>query len=299
MGMFDALDSYEEKDIFTEPISKPLTLEEAVSGIQDIKEDKGDDVPKSAYILCEKLNFRTEAFLNEFSLEYRAETISLDNPKLPKRINPICFIIDINSFMLSSTAQSEINHIQDISMDKTVPIFLIGDPKELIKAKELMAILNNRIVVEFERPIDVKRCIKKIRKKIEKINKGEGPKHILVVDDSITFLKLIRKTLEGTYKLTMSYSAFDCIQKMAVMPTPPDLIIIDYMMPDCNGLTLCRMLRGNEETKDIPIVFYSGNNDVDEIIQLMPIIDGYYLKSQPTSNLIPYLDEIFEKRKKK
>ncbi len=78
----------------------------------------------------------------------------------------------------------------------------------------------------------------------------------------------------------------------------PDLIIIDYMMPTCDGLTLCKMIKENKLTQGIPVIFYSGNNNVDEIIQLMPMIDGYVLKSTPVSNLEECLEKLFEKKKK-
>lgn len=293
------------RDIFDKSIlslDKPLTLEAAVSGLGSKVASDKPEIQEAVYVICDKRNFRTDAFIGEISREYNTEIIYLNSPKIPEKLNPKCFIIDINTQMLSSSYQGDLIKIHDNSIKDNVPYFLIGDPEDLIHAKEVMAILNNNTVVEFERPIDVKHCIRKIKKKLEKINdeefKKQRKKTILVVDDSSTFLKLAKKTLETQYNVETALSAYECIQKMASMATAPDLIIIDYMMPHCNGLTLCRMLRGNLDTKEIPIVFYSGNNDVDEIIQLMPIIDGYYLKSQPMNNLVEYLEDIFDKKQR-
>lgn len=296
MDTFDTFD----KSILS--LDKPLTLEAAVSGLGNKVTPDEPEIQESVYVICDKRNFRTDAFMSEISREYNSEIIYLNSPKIPKKLNPKCFIIDINTQMLSSSYQGDLIKIHDNSIKDNVPYFLIGDPEDLIHAKEVMVILNNNTVVEFERPIDVKHCIRKIKKKLEKINdeelKNQRKKTILVVDDSSTFLKLVKKTLEAQYNVETALSAYECIQKMANFSAPPDLIIIDYMMPHCNGLTLCRMLRGNLDTKDIPIVFYSGNNDVDEIIQLMPIIDGYYLKSQPMNNLVEYLEDIFNKKQR-
>ena len=45
-----------------------------------------------------------------------------------------------------------------------------------------------------------------------------------------------------------------------VLRIQPDLILLDIMMPDIDGFTLCKRLKTNEKTKDIPVIFLSASN---------------------------------------
>ncbi len=78
--------------------------------------------------------------------------------------------------------------------------------------------------------------------------------HILVVDDNVINLKILSTVLKGSdYQVSTATSgreAFKVIESNA-----PDLILLDIMIPDIDGYDMCRTLKSNEETKDIPIIF--------------------------------------------
>ncbi len=245
-----------------------------------------------AYIIAEKKNFRTEAFCEQLNRHINAKILYLYEEAIESINNASCYIIDITPEALTVFYQGKLHQLQDSAVDSAIPVFLIGDPEVLEKIEYIFKDANNK-VVSFTRPIDVKDCIKQIRHEIKNNTITTNQKNILVVDDSTTFLKLVKKTLKNRYRVTIAQSAFECIKILSKSEKLPDLIIIDYMMPACNGMTLCQMIRDNEETKDIPILFYSGNNNTEEIIQLMPMIDGYYLKSDPIKNLTNYIDNMF------
>ena len=253
-----------------------------------------DDNNRTVYVVGEKPGFRPNSLYVELSDEYRTKIIYLSGGKKEDIINPLCFVVDVTTSMITNHSRKILAYLHKHAFGKVIPIFLIGEPEDLENARRL-GFPKNVHITEFERPVDMKECIRQIEKVLSHDDSEDKRKHILVVDDSITFLRLVKKTLEKDYDITISSSAFNCIEALSSLPDLPDLIIIDYMMPACDGLTLCRMIKEDNRTKDIPIIFYSGNSNVDEIIQLMPLIDGYMLKTQPVTSLKGYLENFFER----
>lgn len=97
---------------------------------------------------------------------------------------------------------------------------------------------------------------------------------ILCVDDESDMLTLLRLFLSarGLEVITASNAAqaLDAIEEHR-----PDLIVTDCIMPGMNGLELCRELRDRAETRDIPIVLYSGRDLSDTDCSLF---DRFVLK---------------------
>lgn len=86
---------------------------------------------------------------------------------------------------------------------------------------------------------------------------------ILVVDDDVDSLKLIGLMLQRQgYEVTGANSGSQAIERSIV--EQPNLIILDVMMPDMDGYTVCRHLRGNERTRDIPIIMFTAKTLIDD-----------------------------------
>jgi len=87
---------------------------------------------------------------------------------------------------------------------------------------------------------------------------------LLLVDDSAINLDTLLATLGDSYELRMAIdgqSALDLIASGYI----PDLILLDIMMPDLDGYDVCRKLKADEKTREIPIIFLTAlNNDADE-----------------------------------
>jgi phosphate regulon transcriptional regulator PhoB len=61
--------------------------------------------------------------------------------------------------------------------------------------------------------------------------------------------------------------------------TPPDLVLLDIMLPDQDGLAICRQMRADERLKDVPVVFLTARGEeVDRIIGLELGADDYVVK---------------------
>jgi len=79
---------------------------------------------------------------------------------------------------------------------------------------------------------------------------------ILVVDDAPDNLELLSDMLHARgYAVQAISSGLQALQ--AAMTEPPDLILLDVMMPGMDGYTVCQRLKANAATRDIPIIFLS------------------------------------------
>jgi len=86
---------------------------------------------------------------------------------------------------------------------------------------------------------------------------------ILVVDDTKTNLNILIELLGDDYDIIAATSgkmAFELIDEEKV-----DLILLDIMMPDMDGYDVCKNLKNNPKTKDIPIIFLTAKSDEDSI----------------------------------
>jgi diguanylate cyclase (GGDEF)-like protein len=91
-----------------------------------------------------------------------------------------------------------------------------------------------------------------------------GKATILLVDDTRTNIEMLAACLQHNYHLKVAMNGIRCLEIANKAPIP-DLILLDVMMPDMDGYEVCRKLKENPVTKDIPIIFVTGkNSDEDE-----------------------------------
>ena len=83
---------------------------------------------------------------------------------------------------------------------------------------------------------------------------------VLVVDDSEFNIDVLKRAFEGTYIITASLSGEEALEMVAA--NPPDLILLDVMMPEMDGYETCTNLKTNPIAKDIPIVFLTALDEV-------------------------------------
>ena len=234
-----------------------------------------DDIPATIYIISTKnKGFRPDAFYNSFEKFYHIEEYYMSQNALPEIYKPLCFIIDITDDVSTLSVQQNLLYIQEKAIESGKKIFLLGMPENLAVAMNLFS--SEVSVKEFERPVDMRECIKEIEKYLTLGETEEKKKHIFVVDDSPTFLHLMKSVLEKEYKITTCKSASACLKELA--KNVPDMIITDYEMPICDAYTMCQMIR--EDTPQVPIICYSANANTDEIIKIMPYTQGFLLKSE-------------------
>ncbi len=82
---------------------------------------------------------------------------------------------------------------------------------------------------------------------------------IMVVDDSPTICRLVASTLEKKqYEVVTASDGMEALAKMNEVT--PDLILLDITMPRLDGYQLCKIIKGNDATKHIPVVMLSGKD---------------------------------------
>jgi CheY-like chemotaxis protein/class 3 adenylate cyclase len=83
---------------------------------------------------------------------------------------------------------------------------------------------------------------------------------VLIVDDTPENIQVLMGTLKNQYAIVAATSGEKAL-KMAVADPPPDLILLDIMMPGMDGFEVCGRLKADPETRDIPVIFLSALDD--------------------------------------
>ena len=102
-------------------------------------------------------------------------------------------------------------------------------------------------------------------------------KQILAVDDSGILLRNIKTMLEKQYDVIVANSGMTAIKQ--AKKNTPDLILLDYEMPEWDGKRTLEEIRNDEDLKDIPVVFVTAVADkshIADVLELRP--SGYLLK---------------------
>lgn len=101
---------------------------------------------------------------------------------------------------------------------------------------------------------------------------------ILMVDDEKNIVKLVKYNMEREgFEVLAAYDGLEAIK--TALAKKPDLIVLDIMLPSLDGLEVCRQLRQNEETRNIPVIMLSARGEeLDRILGLEIGADDYVTK---------------------
>ena len=89
---------------------------------------------------------------------------------------------------------------------------------------------------------------------------GETRAVVLAVDDSADLLALMAKALGADHQVLTAADGASAI-KQALGKPRPDLVLLDVEMPGLSGFEVCKMLKANHETADIPVIFLTGKTE--------------------------------------
>ena len=102
----------------------------------------------------------------------------------------------------------------------------------------------------------------------EELLKAE--KHrVLAVDDDPKILKMIETILsaETDFEVLTANSGFQA--GLLISKEPPDIVILDFLMPEMNGFEVCKQLKSDEKTRDIPIIAVTVLKDPKEVKKML------------------------------
>jgi len=181
-------------------------------------------------------------------------------------------------------------YLKDTMEEKDVRMIVIGDQNDVKFVTDNMP--GDLIISTFNRPVDNELYVKTITEYMSKLETGEFRKSILIVDDDPNYLALVREWLRSTYKVFMANSGLQAIKWLG--KNRVDLILLDHEMPITSGPQVLEMLRSDEETKHIPVMFLTGKGDKESVMSVVALKpEGYFLKNIQKDELLEKLNDYF------
>ncbi len=100
------------------------------------------------------------------------------------------------------------------------------------------------------------------------VDMDSGKRKVLIVDDDEAILEMLVELLErdGRFEVRVARSGYEA--GMSTQEFEPDVMVLDYKLPDINGNKVCQTLRANSRFNHIKIIMISGVADPDEIAEL-------------------------------
>ncbi len=184
--------------------------------------------------------------------------------------------------------------LKDLCMEQEKNLMLVGrkeDYEELVKTIPV-----NCITAWFERPLDMKKLLDTVVDQFDKMMLQQMRKTILIVDDDVTYMQMIREWLKDAYQVVMVNSGIKAIKWLTV--NKADLVLLDYQMPVTNGPQIFEMLKSDVDTDEVPVMFLTGQQSRQSVITAMKLKPAdYLLKSISKVELREKLDRYFEIQK--
>lgn len=182
---------------------------------------------------------------------------------------------------------------QEIFANKQPQVSLLFDTKEGYFSYCIIAphLLEDGIGT----PLDVSNAMSEIEKYLMGKEK-QTKRKILVVDDSSTIRMGIKRLLSEDYDVSEVSSGVAAIR--AITLDKPDLVLLDYEMPVCDGSHVLEMLRSENEFSDISVIFLTSRDDQESVRKVLALkADGYLLKYLKPTEIKNRIDEFFSRRR--
>ena len=149
---------------------------------------------------------------------------------------------------------------------------------------------------EEETSIKAENAMEEVQKYLDR-QAVKKKKKILVVDDSELVREAMKKLLGIDYEVMPVSSGLAALR--SIILNRPDLILLDYEMPVCDGRQVLEMIRSEKDFADIPVFFLTGRSDkesVQKVLALKPA--GYLVKSLQPAEIQKGIDTFFEMKRK-
>ena len=143
-------------------------------------------------------------------------------------------------------------------------------------------------------PIQTDNAIEEVERYLADREKDANKPSILVVDDSVTVRQAMRVLLEEDYNVTLVDSGVAAIR--AISLDRPDMVLLDYEMPVCNGKQTLEMLRSEKSFNGIPVIFLTSHSEPESVRALLALKPaGYLLKYLKPAEIKEKIDELFSR----
>jgi CheY-like chemotaxis protein len=186
-----------------------------------------------------------------------------------------------------------LTYLSDHLRQDNKEIILIGEPSDTDAVQKVIP--QSLVYKVFKRPLDYEGYILAVNMHSLEVSEGVNKKSILIVDDDPNYMSLIREWLKDSYKVSMATSGLRAMKWLGA-ENKDDLILLDYEMPVTDGPQVLEMLRSDEETKHIPVIFLTGRGDKESVMSVMSLKpQGYLLKTISRAELLDKLSAFFDR----
>ncbi len=186
-----------------------------------------------------------------------------------------------------------LHYLSERYAEDNIKLILIGDKTDTEPIKK--SVESAMLLESYQRPLDTDKFLKDIAKHMKWEKDAVLRKKIMIVDDDLTYMSVVRGWLRDNYQVYMANSGLQAIKTLGVNQV--DLILLDYQMPVTSGPQVLEMIRSESETASIPVFFLTGRNDKESVMQVIGLKpEGYLLKSIGKEELLKTLNEFFSKQ---
>jgi len=103
--------------------------------------------------------------------------------------------------------------------------------------------------------------------------------NILVVDDDPVVSTIVNDFLTAHgHKIEVMDSGEKALAKLEGTSQQPDIVILDLVMPDMNGIDVLQKIKGQEKTETLPVIMLSANDDTDSLMEKYEFKADHYLE---------------------
>lgn len=246
---------------------KLVGKESQYKGLTVLIVDDFEAVTRTLYSAFESLGFKTILRAKDgkealYRLEHNIVDIIVSDWKMPK-MDGLQLLKRIRK-MEAYKATPFVMLTGNLQQSDVIEAIEAGVSEYLIKPFSMVT-LSERIHKAFVSPIPSS-AVSRLKKADEQEEQKDERRTILIVDDEPTNLQVLGELLKSEYKTKVCRSgaqALDICSKL----DKPDLILLDIMMPEMDGLAVCRALKSDPDTEFIPIIFVSALSQTDDVVK--------------------------------
>jgi CheY-like chemotaxis protein len=117
-------------------------------------------------------------------------------------------------------------------------------------------------------------------------------KHILIVDDNPSVCSMLKRLLESQgYRAYVVHNGLEAIQ--AIRQGKFDLILLDLMLPEVDGHKICRLVKFDPKTKNIPVIVLTSRNTIeDKKLAKQCGADAFIVKTTSTFKILDIIEQV-------
>ncbi len=192
----------------------------------------------------------------------------------------------------SSGIRMTMNFLDELFRDEDKMVCLAGDSADINDALSASAVKTPFV---YPRPVDNEKFIQDMGHIVRMQKELKCRKKIYITDDDEDYRAIVEKWLSDDHSVNGFSNTSDTLAAIGTLR--PDLLLLDYELPDGNGYELMKQLHASPATANIPVIFLTGKNDREHVYKILGCRpDGYLLKNIEKDVLLSAIRKFFRER---